>query len=117
MTPPLSSRPTWSGRLRGVVTERLGLKAIALLLAVLLWFVVASRQPTEGYVGVRIAPTLDSSLVLLGGTTQVRALVAGRAADLVKLAASPPVVHRSIGGDVADTLVLDVTPADVHLPT
>jgi hypothetical protein len=90
---------------------------LALLLAVLLWLVVASRQPTEGYVAVRIAPTLDSSLVLLGGTTQVRALVAGRAADLVKLAASPPVVHRSVGGDVPDTLVLDVTPADVHLPT
>ena len=100
-----------------MVTERLGLKAIALLLAVLLWLVVASRQPTESFVRVRIAPSLDSSLVLLGGTTEVRALVAGRAADLVKLATTPPVVRRSVGGDAPDTLVLDLTPADVHLPT
>ena len=114
---PLSSHPTWSDRLRGVVTERLGLKAIALLLAILLWLVVSSRKHTESFVRVRVAPSLDSSLVLLGGTTEVRALVAGRAADLVKLAASPPVVHRSVGGDVPDTLMLDVTPADVHLPT
>jgi len=64
-----------------------------------------------------MAPSLDSSLVLLDGTTEVRALVAGRAADLVKLVTSPPVVRRSVGGDVPDTLVLDVTPADVHLPT
>jgi YbbR domain-containing protein len=110
-------RPRWTGRLRGVVTERLGLKAIALLLALLLWLVVTARRPTESYVRVRIAPSLDSSLVLLDGTSEVRALVAGRAADLVKLAASPPVVRRSVGGDVPDTLVLDVTPADVHLPT
>jgi len=100
-----------------VVAERLGLKATALLLALLLWFIVSARQPTESYVRVRIAPSLDSSLVLLDGTTTVRALVAGRAADLVKLVASPPVVHRSVGGDVPDTLVLDLTPADVHLPT
>jgi YbbR domain-containing protein len=115
--PPLSPRGSRTDWLRGLFTERLGLKAIALLLAVLLWLVVSSRQPTESYVRVRIAPSLDSSLVLLGGTTEVRALVAGRAADLVKLAASPPVVHRTVGGDVPDTLMLDVTPADVHLPT
>jgi YbbR domain-containing protein len=114
-TPPQG--PTWTGRLRGVVAERLGLKAIALLLALLLWFVVSARQPTESYVRVRVAPSLDSSLVLLDGTTEVRALVAGRAADLVKLVASPPVVRRSVAGDVPDTLVLDLTPADVHLPT
>src|SRR5215207_1093730 len=116
--PPLPApRIDWSRRLRGALTERLGLKAIALLLALLLWLVVSARRPTEGYVRVRVAPSLDSSLVLLDGTTEVRALVAGRAADLVKLAANPPVVRRSVGGDVPDTLMLDVTPADVHLPT
>jgi hypothetical protein len=100
-----------------VFTERLGLKAISVLLALLLWLIVSSRRPTESYVRVRVAPSLDSSLVLRGGTSEVRALVAGRAADLVKLATSPPVVRRSIGGDAPDTLVLDLTPADVHLPT
>ena len=117
MPPLLPPRPNLTARLRGVVTERLGLKAIALLLALLLWLVVSARQPTESYVRVRLAPSLDSSLVLLDGTTEVRALVAGRAADLVKLVASPPAVRRSVGGDAPDTLVLDLTPADVHVPT
>lgn len=102
--------------MREVATERLGLKATALVLAVLLWLVVSARQPTEGYVRVRVAPTLDSSLVLLEGTPELQALVAGRAADLVKLYASPLVVRRSVGGDAPDTLMLDVTPADVHVP-
>jgi YbbR domain-containing protein len=113
-TPP--PRPTWRRRVREVATERLGLKAVAIVLAVLLWFVVSARQPTESYVRVRVAPTLDSSLVLLEGTPELRALVTGRAADLVKLYASPLVVRRSVGGDAPDTLMLDVTPADVHVP-
>ena len=110
-------RPRWPGRLREVFTERLGLKAIALLLALLLWLVVSARQPTESYVRLRIAPSLDSSLVLLDGTTEVRALVAGRAADVVKLIASPPTLRRTVGGDAPDTLVLDISPSDVHVPT
>lgn len=116
MPAPSASGTTWRRRLREITTERLGLKAIALLLALLMWVVVSARQPTESYVRVRVRPSLDSSLVLLEGTTELRALVAGRAADLVKLAADPPVVRRSVGGDAPDTLVLDVTPADVHLP-
>jgi hypothetical protein len=96
--------------------ERLGLKLTALVIAVLLWFIVGARQPTEGYVPVRVVPTLDSSLVLLDGPPQLRALVTGRAADLVKLYAMPPVVRRTVSGDAPDTLVLDVTPGDVHVP-
>ena len=107
----------WQRTLRGVFTDRLGLKAIALLLAVLLWLVVSARRPTEGYVRVQISPLLDRSLVLLEGTTPLRALVAGRAADLVKLAADPPVLRRRVGRGATDTLVLDLTPADVRVPS
>jgi YbbR domain-containing protein len=102
--------------MREIATDRLKLKAIALLLAALLWIVVAARQPTEGYVRVRVLPELDSSLVLLDGTPELQALVAGRAADLVKLHATPLTIHRRIGGDVPDTLVLDVTTSDVRVP-
>ena len=112
--PPM--HPGWRRRLRDTATERLGLKAIALVLALLLWIVVSLRQPTEGYVRVRVAPTLDSSLVLIGPAPELQALVTGRAADLVKLYATPLVLHRTVGGDVPDTLMLDVTPADVHVP-
>ena len=39
---------TWRARLRESVTERLGLKLIALLLAILLWLVVQVRRPASG---------------------------------------------------------------------
>jgi len=107
--------PTWRRRLRDIATERLGLKAIALVLAVLLWLVVSARRPMESIVRVRVSTELDSSLVLLDSATNVRVLVAGPAADLVKLASDPPTVRRTVGGDAPDTLVLDLTTADVHL--
>jgi hypothetical protein len=101
---------------RAAFTERLGLKATAILIAILLWLIVRARQPTEGYVRVYVNPVLDSTLVLLDAPPQLQALVAGRAMDIVKLYADPPAVHRRIDGDAPDTLVLDVTPADVRLP-
>lgn len=115
--PPVRpSRPTWRRRVREITTERLQLKAVALVVAALLWVVVGARQPTEGYVRVRVEPELDSSLVMLEGTPELQALVAGRAADLVKLYQSPLVLRRRVGGDAPDTLVLDVTPSDVRVP-
>ena len=102
--------------LRAALTERLGLKATSLIIAVLLWFLVSARQPTQSYVRVRVTPTLDSSLALLEQPSQLEALVVGRAADILKLYADPPVVRRVIGGDAPDTLVLDVIPSDVRVP-
>jgi hypothetical protein len=84
--------------------------------AVLLWLVVRAQQPSELYLEVPVVPELDSSLALLGEPPRVRALVAGRAADLVKLLATPPAVRRTVSGDVPDTLVMDLVPADVHIP-
>ena len=114
--PAPAPRPDWQRRLRGVFVERLGLKATALVLAVMLWVLVSAREPTEQLVRVRVTPMLDSTLVLRDGPPELRALVAGRAADLVKLYATPLVIRRTIGGDVPDTLVLDVSAADVHVP-
>ena len=113
---PPPFRPDWRRRLRDITTERLGLKAIALVLALLLWIVVSLRQPTEGYVKVRVTPVLDSSLVLIGAAPEVQALVSGRAADLVKLFSTPLILRRTVSGDVPDTLMLDLTPADVRVP-
>lgn len=111
-----SSRTGRRAHVRAALTERLGLKATALLIAVLLWLVIGARQPTESYISVQVMPVLDSSLVLLGEPPVVNALVAGRAADIVKLQAAAPVVRRTIDGNAPDTLVLDLVPGDVHLP-
>jgi YbbR domain-containing protein len=114
--PSPSESPRSGSSLRSALTERLGLKATALVIAMFLWFVVSARQPTQAYVRVRVAPSLDSSLVLREQPSQLEALVVGRAADILKLYADPPVVRRVIGGDVPDTFALDVTPSDVRLP-
>lgn len=106
-----------SESLRALFTDRLGLKLASLLVAVLLWLVVRAQQPSELYMDVPVIPELDSSLALMGEPPRVRALVAGRAADLVKLYTTPPVIHRTVSGDVPDTLVMDLAPADVHIPT
>jgi hypothetical protein len=111
-----SERLSWRSAVRAAFTERLGIKATALLIAVLLWLIVSARQPTVGYVRVNVIPVLDSSLVLLDEPPQLQALVAGRAVDIVKLYADPPAVRRRIDGDVPDTLVFDATPADVRVP-
>ncbi len=96
--------------------SRLGLKVIAVLIAVLLWVIVSARQPTRGYVRVVVEPELDSSLALLEQPPELRALVSGRAVDIVKLRTPPPVVHRILDGDVPDTLELDIAASDVRLP-
>ena len=117
LPPPLpAGRRSRRGAIRAAVTERLGHKATALLLAVLLWLIASARQPTQGYVRVEVRPVLDSTLVLLEAPPPLRALVVGRAVDLVKLRADPPAIHRTIDGDAPDTLVLDVMPGDVRLP-
>jgi hypothetical protein len=57
--PYVPPRHTWRTKLRESVTERLGLKVIALLLAVLLWLVVKVRRPADGDATVGAAPLLD----------------------------------------------------------
>lgn len=102
--------------MRASFTERLGLKATALLITVLIWLMVGARQRTESFVPVSVTPVLDSSLVLLGDPPLLRALIAGSTADIVKLYATPPEIRRTVSGDVPDTLVLDLTPSDVRIP-
>jgi hypothetical protein len=121
MTHPEPDTPTgrlgWRRHARGLLTERLGLKATAVGMSVLLWFVVGARQPTEGYVPADVAPDMDSSLVLVGEPPRLRVLVAGRASDLAKLYATPPVVRRTVRRNAPDSLELDISPADVRIPT
>lgn len=97
------------------LTDRIGLKVTALVLAVMLWVIVSARQPTEGFVDVRVIPVLDKSLVLVDSPTAVRAQVYGRAVDIVKLYTAPPVLRLVVRGTSADSLVQDISPADVRL--
>lgn len=103
--------------LRAAVTERLGLKATALFVAVVLWFVVNAKEPQIELVTVRFTPVLlDSSLVLRDPPPQFQAIVAGEPKELIKLSSGVPVIRRQISADAPDTLVLDLRPEDVTLP-
>lgn len=97
------------------LTDRLGLKATALLLAIMLWIMISARQPTEGMVDVRVIPVVDKSLVLLDSAPAVRAQVYGRAVDIVKLYTVPPVLRLVLRGTSSDTLVREISPADIRL--
>jgi hypothetical protein len=106
----------WRRRLSAALTERLALKASAVLLAIVLWFVVGAREPREEYAPVQFAPRLDSTLVLRDPTPPIRAHVLGRPSEILKLATSPLVIRRQIASDAPDTLVLALRPGDVEVP-
>lgn len=116
---PLSPRRMpmpWRRRLVSAFTERLPLKASALLLALVLWFVVGAREPREEYAPVEFSPVLDSSLVLRDPAPPVRAHIMGRPGEILKLATSPLKIRRQVAGDAPDTLVLALRPSDVEIP-
>ncbi len=103
-------------RFVGLFTQRLGLKATAVFLAVVLWFVVNAKEPQIELVPVRFSPILDSSLVLRDQVPPLQAIVAGSPNQLIKLSTTAPVIRRQITADAPDTLVLDLRPEDVTLP-
>ena len=103
-------------RAASAFTERLGLKATALFLAVVLWFVVNKKEPQVLSVPVRLMPVLDSSLVLRDTLPALHAYVAGAPDELIKLAGFGLTIRRTIAADAPDTVVLDLRPQDVALP-
>ena len=102
--------------LKAAFTERLGYKGAALFFAIVLWFVVSAEEPSEEVVPVRLEASYDSGRVLTSGTPVIRAPVAGRARDLIKLYNTPPVVRRIVTDDAPDSVALDLRPVDVYIP-
>ena len=102
--------------LKAAFTERLGYKAAALFFAAVLWVVVSAEEPSEELVPVRLEASFDTTRVLTSPRPAVRALVAGRARDLIKLYDAPPVVRRSVTDDAPDSVAIDLRPADVYIP-
>ena len=111
-----SSGASLQRHLRAAFTERLAYKAAALFFAVVLWLVVSAEEPSEELVPVRLEAAHDSARILTGSRPVIRALVAGRARDLIKLYDSPPVVRRIVTDDAPDSVAVDLRPADVYIP-
>ena len=114
---PLPRHPVpWRRRVSAAFTERLALKASAVLLSIALWFVVGAREPHEEYAAVAFAPRIDSMLVLRDPAPAIRAHVIGRPNEILKLGNTPLVIRRQIASDAPDTLVLALRAADVEVP-
>ena len=108
--------PSWQRRIGDALTKRLLLKSTALVLAIVLWLIATAKEPAMDFVPVRFNPGLDSSVALRDPPPPIRALVAGRGEDLLKLYQTPLEITRLIANDVPDTLAIDLSPADVRLP-
>lgn len=102
--------------LKAALTERLGYKAAALFFAVVLWFVVSAEEPSEELLPVQLDAAFDSTRVLTGARPEIRALVAGKARDLLKLYHTPPLVRRVVTDDAPDSVAIDLSPSDVYIP-
>jgi hypothetical protein len=103
-------------RVTAAFTHHLPLKATAVFLAIILWFVVNAKEPQIELVPVRFTPVLDSSLVLRDPVPPLQAIVAGSPTQLIKLGTNAATIRRQISADSPDTVVLDLRPSDVTLP-
>lgn len=110
------ARASFERHLKAVFTERLGYKAAALFFATVLWLVVSAEEPSEELVPVRLEAAFDTQRVLASDRPVIRALVAGRARELIKLYDRPPIVRRAITDDAPDSVAIDLQPADVYIP-
>ncbi len=128
---PSSRVASFRRGLSSLTTEHLPLKFSALFFAVVMWVIVRSEEPSEAWIDVRLALTLDSSVTMTEQPPIVQALVSGRGRELLKLYSAAPQVRRSVGMDdtvfsvhpsdvftstEADVKVLDVRPHFVRLP-
>lgn len=104
-------------RLVEATTTNLVYKGAALLLAIVLWLAVSAEQPTEvSGVPVELSLDLDSALALASPLPEIRAVVAGQARDVARLAANPLEIRRSVPGDVGDSVRFEFTRDDVLPP-
>lgn len=114
------ARPGLGRYVRAALTERIALKLAALFFSCVLWLVVSAEEPTEQVVQLVVAPRLDSSLVLVGRRPVVRALVVGRARELLELGADPPVARPFVSMarvHSGDSIQVAIVPGDVEIPT
>jgi hypothetical protein len=115
MNPPRPSQ-RWQQRAAGFFTKNLPLKVTSVFVAVVLWIVVGAREPIEEVAGVRFAPQLDSAMTLRDPQPVIRALVIGRASEIMKLSNTPLTIRRRIANDAPDTLILPLRTSDVEVP-
>lgn len=107
---------TWQRAVRDALTARIGLKATALFLAVVLWVIVSAREPAEEVIPVRLVILAEDGIELRDVPPSARALVAGRGRELLRLYREPPSVRVNVPADSPERFVVQLTPDLVELP-
>lgn len=104
--------------LRGIFTENLGYKLIALLLALLLWFDVSTDEVAviEYPVPLRIAVQGSDMIVTNDLPPEVEVTFSGRGRDLLGLDVGELAIEREVRGGENDTLQILLDPRDVLKP-
>ncbi len=92
------------------------LKLTALVLAALLWAAVAAEEPTTQQMSVSLVVRPPEGRSLTRSPPTVQATFAGPARELLKLYATPPVIHKTVPDTAADSVyTFPLTPADVEV--
>jgi hypothetical protein len=104
--------------LRGLFTQNLGYKLIALLLALLLWFDVSTEEVAvvEYPVPLRIAVRGSDMIVTNDVPREVDVTFSGRGRDLLRLDKDRLAIDREVRGGENDTLQVPLDPRDVETP-
>ena len=103
---------------RGLFTENLGYKLIALLLALLLWFDVSTEEVAvvEYPVPLRIAVRGSDMIVTNDVPREVDVTFSGRGRDLLRLDKDELSIDKEVRGGENDTLQVTLDPRDVGKP-
>jgi hypothetical protein len=103
---------------REAITFNWPIKLTALILAAVLWAVVAAEAPTTQLIAVPLTITPPRGRSLATPPPAVNVIFAGTARDLLRLYATPPTIQRAIADTVTDsTVVLHLSPDDVVIPS
>jgi hypothetical protein len=104
--------------LRGILFDNLGLKLVALLIAVLIYLNAYTDRPATMMVAFPVQVTdLPDSLTLTGtAPSPIRAELAGTGKQLIRLRVTEPAVKISLAGVAAGRFTRAIMPADLPLP-
>lgn len=112
----MTTLETASRRLRGWIVNNWPIKLTALILAAILWAVVAAQEPTNQLVPVRLEVTPPAGRALASELPPIQALFAGTPRELLKLYSRPPIIRKV----VPDTLTgsrytIELSTADIRV--
>lgn len=104
--------------LRGLFTEHLGYKIVALLLALLLWFDVNTDEVArvDYLVPLRLPVRGNDMVVTNDPPREVEVTFSGRGKDLLRLDKDELSIEKEVSGGDNDTLVVTLDPRDVRRP-